>query len=263
MSDLKRLQYKQIDFLRLFRLCREMEFVRRKRKMPNQYEKTSYINSSCSKLFKTFLTGLFSESDINVDGRRSIYTIVTPEGTAERLTYIRNNINTLLKIQEYRDLVRAYNIINTNNSGFITTPESYGFQHFTVTPISNSGRYSRVSASVPNEYLKDISRPKEEYYRCAKVCISFKEVWNNNVGYICRTVDNNRKDIEEKISKMEEEMRDSIRVDRSEARPATRNRLEQRPELNEQIANQIQTVRRRAQSAFNQALQSRRRVSNE
>lgn len=233
--------------------------------MPNQYDKASHINSSCSKLFKTFLTGLFSESDINVDGRRAIYTIVTPEGAAERLTYVRNNLNTLSRIQEYQDLVRAYNALGISDSGFITAPERYGFQHFTITPISNNGRYSRVSAAVPNEYSGDISRPREEYYRCAKACISFKEVWNNNVGYICHTVDNDRREMEKKISKAEKDMRDSIRVTaQAGARPTIRGTRARRPEDAEDLVNQMQAVhqdnRRNAQTAFNQALQSRRRV---
>lgn len=285
-TQTKTLQYKQLDFLRLFRLSRELGIVRRKRKMPIQYERSTHINSSCSKLFKTFLTGLFEDSDIQVDNRRGVYTIQTPEGAGEKLSFL-NQHRQYLSNQGEASIIAGLDAIGTDASGFITGPVQYNYNNFTITASPNTnGRYQAVAAGLEN--VAELSRPREEYFRCAKACLDYKARWNEHVGRLCAYADENRASIEngareerdraarERMARLErdqralEERRLEERRQRDEQRrqrEAERQRqLEEteraQAEMREMVQSRAQQVhnenRTRAQSLFDEALSRRR-----
>ncbi|MGW8177894.1 MAG: hypothetical protein ACWGQW_03755 [bacterium] len=280
MSDInqKTLQYKQIDFLRLFRLCRERGVVRRKRKMPSQYDRASHVNSSCSKLFKSFLTGVFEDSEVQVDNRRNQYRVMTPSGAAERLNFINGRRTFLTSVDEYRDIIRrldALSVANDNN-GFITGVDAHGYNSFVVasTP-SADGRYQAVVSGLTN--ASNVTRPREEYYRCAKACLDYKARWNEHIGILCSFVDDHRQEIERRMAEQrdqaererlaslrEEERRQEERRRQERQRAAERRQREQaeRAERQRQVEEQAQRAhtesRARSQQLFNEALASRR-----
>ena len=64
----KQIHYRQIDYLRLFRLCKNIGFINRKRKMPSEYgEDISNARSAGKRLLRSLIKELFSDLEINGD----------------------------------------------------------------------------------------------------------------------------------------------------------------------------------------------------
>lgn len=198
----KQIMYRQIDFLRLFRLCKKMGYVKRKRKMPVQYDKQSYVHSSCSKLFKTFLTGLFEDTDIHVDTRRHEYTIQIPSAAAEALQFITRYKNFLLGSKKYADLMFKFEELSCNTNGFIVTPETFSYTRFKILSAPRqTGRYGAIVENIVRSYVGNIARPVEEYFRCATESIKYKEIWNRNATFLCNYVDEHREEMLAQVDK--------------------------------------------------------------
>lgn len=265
MNEDKILQYKQIDFLRLFKLCRELGIVQRKRKMPTQYDRSTHINSSCSKLFKSFLTGTFEDSEIRADARNNSYVVPLPVGAAEKLRFVNSRLQTLRDREDCQDVVRRFRLLtDIGNLNFIRGPLSYNFSQFLILVIPHTGgRYQSISANLENRSY--IARPREEYYQAAKSCLAFKALWNEHVGPICSFVDRERESIEQREN-AERTERERLRIAEEErAAAAQRQRQEQARIRREAEAQARETQRRleqerraaQAQQVVAQAQQAR------
>lgn len=270
----KRTQYRQIDFLRLFRLCRARGIVKRKRKMPAQFDRASHENSCCSKLFKSFLTDTFEDAEIKVDNRAGTYSIITPEGAAERLRFIRDNLGAIRT--NHPEMFRRYSELTTPDNDFVRSLTSCNFAYFLITVAAQrNSRYGNLIENLPeNARANQVSRPKEEYYRCALACLEFKELWNNHIGVLCSFVDSQREEVrvaeeQRRREAVREEARqrqaaeERRRQEQEEAAAAATRAEAERQAVRQQAERTEEARRRRSQNLFNNALNRRRGVENE
>jgi hypothetical protein len=289
MAHDKTIQYRQIDFLRLFRLCRDQGIVRRKRKMPIQYDRASHINSSCSKLFKSFLTGTFEDATVEPNNRYGTYGITISNGSAERLTWLMPRTNSLRDggNPEHSLIVEKWTeILEVANNHFINNLRVSGQEaRFTINVKPRESRYSRLYGTISaNGHHITISRPQEEYYRAAKACLAFKDVWNSNIGLICSFVDRERDNVEraeraaqeqaeqnrrraqeeaERNRRRAQEEANELRQQRdAENRRIQQEREDQQAQVRAQAERERSESRRRAQQMFNEALAARRGQQN-
>lgn len=220
MDQNKVLQYRQIDFLRLFKLCRELGVIQRKRKMPTQYDGQNYASLAISKLFKSFLTETFEDLQINAEARLHSYSINIPHETSEKLRFINNRFQTLNVHENYADiLTRFTTLMDVSNFNFIISPRDYNFTLLKITAMPNvGGRFQSIVANMESRVY--VSRPREEYYRAAKDCLAYKAVWNEHIGHLCEFVDRERENIERRA----QEEQDRLRL-------AEQERIRQRQEL--------------------------------
>jgi hypothetical protein len=259
--QLKYLQYKQIDFLRLFRLTRSLGIIKRKRKMPNQYDNQAYIASSCSKLFKSFLTGLFENCSIQSARGTSAYLICQREDCIEALRFVKTHERLIMASGYPFDVLSNISNIEEFNSDII----SIGISPYTIivrvfAANFNNSRHSAI-ASITGV---NCNRPREEFYTAAKECVRFKEVWDANIDGIVEFVEQNRDVIErsEEAGSSPDIASPFVTENFEETEVADSDAtLQEREDLLESIEQVRRTRRTRSQTLFDEALA--RRMNNE
>lgn len=223
-------QYRQIDFLRLFRLCRNLNIINKKRKMPINYssgdlDKDDRNSRSASRrLLREVIK--YSFKDYPISSSSTTYYITIPKQINDNLTWFINNYYRIERIQEASNLVNAYrNITNFRNRNIgLGLPQN----------ISIYLAYGNVNR---RDYLY---KPNKSFYEIAKNCLAFKAVWDENIEII-----NDDKSINtiKCVIERPQENRENREVERR---------------LREQDRN---TNRQNPQTLFNRALNNLRRQS--
>jgi len=171
--------YRQLDFLRLFRLARGLELVKRKRKMPVNYDSDSNARSACRRLLRAVIKQLFN--DCTMTSNWNHYFVVLPQEQRNALTYFIRNIGYLTRsdIREVRDAVASYEEIAEHIDGFI----------YPALPSQIKVRLSSASHTRRNRNSIQAIKPAENFYRCAVACIRYKAIWNTHIDSIIKVAE--------------------------------------------------------------------------
>jgi len=197
MFNEDRINYLQIDFLRLFRLCKNMNIISRKRKMPIDYisdsknfDKALVANK---RLFTMFLKSLFN--GYSISNEKYSYYISVPYSMVSDITYIEKLITRITSnntTPRQIDILQRHLNLKDGIRGHICLIRGKSLE------IRVS--LSSVDASSParNAILKgNTNRPSQDFYRCALACIDFKNIWERDMALINQFVIDHQKDLEE------------------------------------------------------------------
>lgn len=253
----KKIQYRQIDFLRLFRLCKQRGIVKRKRKTPAEYgADRAGARGAGKRLLRSLIKELFPNFGISGDFGRFFLTVPA----------------------EDRDLISNLSSLSRTffaNAGDAGTEALSKFEELRqnidghVAPAIPYEIKIHVGSSNPSDKYNNLirqgistNRPRENFYNCAIACIKFKKIWDENVPFL-RT-------FYERESRLERQREEEAREAQRERRRAERERLlQERAEREERERERIQALRQLeeqienerisrvygAQSAFDRAMQ--------
>jgi hypothetical protein len=181
--------YRQLDFLRLFKLARELELVKRKRKMPTSYNDLSNptkaatdARSACRRLLRTVLKHLFNDRFV-VTSNWSNYFVTIPKEERTALTFFIKNMDRLRNSQQksIREAVSSYHELSADIDGAIHP----ALPHQIRVRLSNiSQRDERIRRQGSNGVYVARRQPPENFYRCALACIRYKKIWDQHMGII-------------------------------------------------------------------------------
>ncbi len=227
----KLLQYRQIDFLRLFRLCKEFGFINRKRKMPTEYgSDASATRGAGKRLLRALLKHLFSDFEINSD--HGTYYMVVPREIKESFNFISNHG------QDYFDTIgvngatalQKFSEIRQTIDGHVcpTLPHEISIYMQSRDPSSLYHIATKNGTS---------NKPPEDFFRCARACVKFKKIWDENVPFL---VDFAKEEIVKERDRLEE-----IRARREERRRQERKRIEaERKDMEKTEAVRVEQIRK-------------------
>lgn len=260
----KQIQYRQIDYLRLFRLCKNLGFINRKRKMPSEYGADhSGSRNAGKRLLRALIKHLFPDLEVNSD--YGAYFMVIPRDARDALAFVGS------RAQDYFDAagesgaeaLRKYTEIRQSIEGHVNPVLPYEIKIFMVSQDRNS-RYNTARRNGA------VRKPQEDFYRCAKACIEFKRIWDENISFLIsfaqEEVTRERERAEALRREREERRRrerERIEQERAEMAERERVRLEQLRNLERQAEEERQVRVQNAQSTFNSALQQFRRLRGE
>lgn len=269
----KTLQYRQINFLRLFRLCKNMGIIKRKRKMPNEY-KDANQKTAGKKLVHAVIKELFPNYDIKSDS--AYYYITIPKNINEVLASLGSKPRSYFTNAgaEGEDALRRFGLLRQNMGGHIFPVFPYEIKVSVINTETNS-RYNTLIRSG----IRGCSRPREDFYSCAKLCVEYKKLWEEHAQYLVdffRVEEGRQKEREAEALRQKQERRRAERLRLEQERAgiaATQNKKSEEPKkeeskkeelkkLEEQIEKEKQNKITNAQSSFNQALERFMRPSN-
>lgn len=244
-----RQQYMQIDFLRLFRLCRSLGVAKRKRKMPIEYNTDNKASAASRRLLKSLL-----EKHLFVG-----WCVST------QYENLRVQIPT-----EIRQIFRAINSVRYDNSlrnicgdEIDAAIDKYNLLADGIPYIRPYLPYEIKVSALNRSQLVGRYRPTEKFYECALACIEFKELWDANIQalrdfyYFFQT---KRDEINANQRRQgEERNREEAEARRVVAQEIERRRIAEVAETAE--ANRIEEERRAAVAAQVSAEAERRRES--
>lgn len=252
----KTLQYRQIDYLRLFRLCRNTGLIKRKRKMPNEY-KDSNQRTAGKRLIHALIKSLFPNYDTKADS--AYYYITIPRDIGNVLTSLGSKPRSYFTNagKEGEDVLRRFTLIRQNLSGHIFPSIPYEIK----VSIINSEQNSRYNLLVRNGIRT--CRPRESFYNCAINCIEYKKIWDENIPVIVdffRVEEGRQKEREAEALKLKQERRRAERLRLEQEREGVSalqsKKSEELKRLEEQIEKEKQIKVSNAQSIFNNALEN-------
>jgi hypothetical protein len=251
-------QYMQIDFLRLFRLCRSLDVAKRKRKMPIDYDDENTASATGRRLLKSLLDKhLFNGWP---KPRTQYSTISIPIPTLDRsvfniinsLFYNNNLMNACGELGS--DVRQKYSELLEGNAPFVST----------YFPYEIKIRLTDRNADTLSGF-----KPQERLYECALHCIEFKNKLDDYMPvfrefhefYTTRReeieVECQRLLNEERLRRQEErERQEEERLEASRRQQEERDRREEerRAALAAQVSVEVERTRQDAQDRFNQAL---------
>lgn len=251
----KTLQYRQIDFLRLFRLCKNMGLVKRKRKMPNEYE-SSYQISAGKRLIRKLIKELFPNYDIKSNS--ICYYITIPKDISKLLLVLRSRPRSYFDNagKEGKEAMRRFDIIRQNLNGFVYPDLPYEIK-VSVISSDNNSRYN-----VLREYGIMTRRPRETFYNCAKSCVEYKRIWDENIQYLSEffNVEEGRqkeREVEALRLKQERKCAERLRLEQEKTNQdiVYNKKNEELKRLEGQIEKEKQSKLQGAQGLFNSALE--------
>ena len=191
--------YRQLDFLRLFKLARSLEIIKRKRKMPVEYQSNlekgpTNARSACRRLLREVVKHLFPGSEINSNWNN--YFIHIPTDIREVLTYIQRNHGRLERSDDrsIRDMIGHYNELREHIDGYVYP--GFPFQVNVRLSSSSHSRYRRQRMAARGQGAN--IRPSENFYKCALACVQYKALWNRHMDDICKIVNSIKKKEEER-----------------------------------------------------------------
>jgi len=115
------IQYLHLEFLQLFRLCKERNYVNRKRKTPVSYTNRSDALNCCKRLIKFFLEKTFAGHSVSLN--RTVITIKCNKDEENAYYWVEalrnnmdlmNNANACTKINTLWNLWDTYNRMDNN-----------------------------------------------------------------------------------------------------------------------------------------------------
>jgi len=275
-------QYRQLDFLRLFKLCKDLNLFNRKRKMPIEYKSTNEDNddknsrSSCRRLLRALVSHIFP-TQYSVKSNFSNYFVEFPPDMRSALSYININYRSMESSTnpEYIEAVTGYRLISGQVGGFVFPRVPYSIKiHFSPDQRRQYRDVRRAALDSGNNFGDYVWKPAESFYQCAKACLEYKEHWDKYSNLILKVADQHKLEAEvlaEQKKKIRAVPRPSVSVNTypdiitTYIDPAprvteqqvqnTRNEESSRV-LAEAVAQSAQTGPRNTQESFNRALQS-------
>jgi hypothetical protein len=257
-------QYRQLDFLRLFRLCRNLELFNRKRKMPVEYntddldKNDKNSRSACRRLLRGLVVHIFPDNYTIKSNFNNYFVEFSPE-MRSALSYINGQVYNLERSQdpEYREAARGYRLIAGHVAGFIYPRIPYSVKiHFSPDSRRRYRDVRRMAMGGGNPYGDYIWKPPESFYKCAKACLEYKEHWDKYSDLLMKVAERHKREEEEKKrnpvkAKVTARTRQAVGV-------ATRDEgqsSESFQRLAEAVAQSAETGPRNTQESFNRALQ--------
>lgn len=249
-------QYRQIDFLRIFRLCKDLGLFNRKRKMPTEYVLENQENndkngrSACRRLLRALIVHIFP-SNYTIKSNFNNYFVEFPIDVRNALSYINANSYNIERSSnlEHREALTGFRLIATNLNDFVYPRIPYSIKiHFSPEQRRRYG-YVRNTGNGREDY---IWKPPENFYQCAKTCLEYKENLEKYIELIMKIAIEHRKDVEEvaaaRYRKKVEEADKILQTARSSG-------PESMTILANAVAQSAQTGPRNTQESFNRALQ--------
>jgi hypothetical protein len=239
-------QYKLLDYLRLFRLCKNLGYIKRQRKMPNQY-KSKNGWSAHLRLFSELLKNHFQGYVINSQRSRFMYRI----SLSKENQNIINNINTNTRYLIGRPEEILYN--NLYRRHFICPCLPH---EVCINLYSNEGKYAIITDSSATTF-----RPQYSFYDAALDCIQYKKELEEALPALDRLY-KEKKIEEEEAARILKEARQQRRAAQKiilmekNMRTVEQEILlaKEKQKLEEKINQQKQQSQDKAQEAFNKAL---------
>jgi len=254
-----KLHYRQLDFLKLFKLCREIGIVKRKRKMPMDYndlpQGEDNARSACRRLLQSVIKHLFPGSIIT--SNRDHYYIEIPIEIRDDLSVVSLNLgrfeaNLDIKI---RNAARQFLLLREFNVSYVRSNFPY-----------------HISVYLRPEIRRNVSSvlTDENFYETALAVKECAEIYNTAVAEITEGVDLYEAYVENqaklaaelKAKKAEErnkklkDLKNAIVEDAAtDVAPTTNTPTHSIEELNSLREDRIDN----AQNAFNLALEKFRR----
>lgn len=246
--------YRQIDFLRLFRLCKELGLVQRKRKMPVDYNSSNVEyndksgRSSCRRLLRLVIMDQFPEEHFKIRSNHDGYYIELPRELRQRINYYYSHIERFERnTPEAARVVHLYESINIVN-----------FEHIHVNlPYKISIIFSSPRRSL---YTR---KPSEDFYQTAMDVISYRRILDENYDRLIQAIDewptiqariNREREQRIQERRRQQEAEEQQRMER--LREQENERLRNLEILSRQIQEQRQNVANSSQEAFDLALQN-------
>lgn len=215
MSAVTSMKFRQIDFLRLFRLCKSMGLVNRKRKMPSEYLRDGECKNACKRLIVLVAREVYKDYQIHA-GYGSI-NIYAPHEIGQQLRQVVQDVL-------YPDY---YGYGNNRNRTRITLSQEGSTRLNALHNFEGFGN-GHVNLSFPNNFAfnyrsyNGTSGSRDSFYRCALDCIAFKKFWEDSVALIIaahkeavsatQSAAKNLQELEKKAKEQEQE-----RLQRTEA----------------------------------------------
>lgn len=246
----KTTQYRQIDFLRLFKLCKEQGIVKRKRKMPTEY-KSNNERSAGKRLLHDLVKHLFPNYDIKSD---SVYFyIVIPKEINYALAGLASKPRSFFDNAggEGEQILRKFGMVRQNLGGHIFPAFPYEI-NINVINVDISSRYNQLI----NNNIQT-SRPRDSYYTCALSCIEYAKIWNGNIQALVdfyRDEEGRQKqrEAEALLRKKERRQAERLRLEQEKG-----GKIEVQKEDVKKLKEVVETKEKKqpAQDAFNIAMQ--------
>jgi len=233
-------QYIQLDYLRLFRLCKNLNLVNRKRKMPINYALNDISNSrsACKRLLRTLIIYIFPD-EYKIKSDYNCYFIEFPYTIRYNLSYINTHYDNLQRSQdpEYIEAINGYTLLCTSIREFIYPRVPYNIK------ISFSSLDNRNYYPLENRNTTYIYKPDENFYKCAVACLEYKEHCDKYIEFLDRIVNRHKT----------EKDKPKVKIPKPNI------------QLNNIITQSSEERSRNTQNAFNNALQrlQERRMSDE
>lgn len=249
------IKYRQIDFLRLFRLCKNLGFIKYKRKMPIEcdYDKSKI---TLKRLLRVLLKGLFVNIGV-IKHHRDKYFLMTQDNFKTAYRFIeRLELNYIEELgAEGLEILNSCEQLKNLSNGFVNFHIPY---EIVISPVS------RDTNSVYNiaQQSGATSRPSEEFYHCALACIEYKSIWDNNSKKIIEFYEKELNLIEERKKQMvkeQEERREAKRKELLQKGVEEVNiRNKRLQELEKKVKEQRSQRLSQSQIRFNEILARRR-----
>lgn len=268
----KTLQYRQINFLRLFRLCKNMGIIKRKRKMPNEY-KDANQKTAGKKLVHAVIKELFPNYDVKSDS--AYYYITIPKNINEVLSSLGTKPRSYFANAgaEGEEALRRFGSLRQNMGGHIFPIFPYEIKVSVINTETNS-RYNTLIRNGTRT-----CRPREDFYSCAKFCVEYKKLWEEHAQHLVDffIVEEGRqkeREAEALLQKQERRRAERLRLEQEKMGiAASQNKKSEEPKkeepkkeelkkLEEQIEKEKQIKITNAQGSFNQALERFMRPNN-
>lgn len=248
----KTTKYRQIDFLRLFKICKDAGIVKRKRKMPTEYKENNE-RSAGKRLLHDLIKHLFPNYDIRTDSAqfyisipRDIYLALSGLSNKPRSYY--DNAGT-----EGADALQKYTALRQNFGGHIYPR----FPYEIIISIYNGDNNSKYNQLTRNGIMT--SRPREDYYSCATKCIEYQKLWNESAPSLAeffRVEEGRQKEREAEALKLKQERRRAERLHLEQESAGQKiEKPEELKKVEEKITKEKQSKNQVAQDAFNRAMQ--------
>jgi len=220
-------RFRQIDFLRLFRLCKDMGIVNRKRKLPTEYFRDIEQKNACKRLLTAVIKSVYKDYRIYIGSHSIIVNM--PINVSSQLRTILEEIvyhysYCSQRVELSEEAIRQINdLINLNefgyahiNSGF---PQNIHFRYF---PHNGT---------------------MENFYHCALDCINFKKYWDEQIVFILKVYG------EAKL-KANDHLKETQKKEKEKKLQRQQEELQQQ----EEEFRELQEKKQQSQQLFNQAL---------
>jgi hypothetical protein len=250
----KRLLYIQLDYLRLFRLCRKLGIVNRKRKVPGEYDTDGKALGATRRLLKDFVKHIFPECSIT-SGR--IIMAILPSAEHNVIRDLNNKSEGFFSNapdgERAQELLRE---LREHIDGFVCPALPYEIRILS----SSSVPMSRFNAIAVKNHMTN--RPPDEFYRCALACLKYREIWDRNMAFLREFLVRESAMEAERIAEREREKkvrraaeRERLKAEKHLADKDKEIIAKKMREMKEKTLLEEKKKKEQAQNLFNQAME--------
>lgn len=201
-------QYQQIDYIKLFMLCKRNGLVKAKRKTPAQ---STDSNRPGKALFAEFIKKTFVDYKFKSERRFKKYAyLILPDG--HKYLSISREVNNIERTDsdEWMSLQTAYNSFLQGNVGALRFNINAGY-YYNNSYISITFARSRKWEELCGELGSyDISRPEYSIYENAILLLQFKNEIEERYNSLCNSLETYKTFLQEKQKIIIEEKQEII-----------------------------------------------------